>query len=110
MSSLNLKPRYLQNLLGIVNMYLPEIEIWAYGSRVNGDAHDASDLDLVAYNPQDPEQRLDNLFEVKEALVESNIPILVDLVDWALITKSMREEIKKSYVIIKKCSVKRICI
>lgn len=23
------------------------IEVWAYGSRVNGTAHDASDLDLV---------------------------------------------------------------
>ena len=23
------------------------IDIWAYGSRVNGDAHDMSDLDLV---------------------------------------------------------------
>ncbi len=29
------------------NCFITRIEIWAYGSRVNGDSHDASDLDLV---------------------------------------------------------------
>lgn len=34
-------------LTDIFDSYCPDAEIWAYGSRVNGDAHDGSDLDLT---------------------------------------------------------------
>lgn len=44
---MNLKPRYKQMLLDIFCAHLPEAEVRAYGSRVNGDAHDGSDLDRV---------------------------------------------------------------
>ena len=30
---------------------LPGVEVWAYGSRVSGLSHDASDLDLVLRAP-----------------------------------------------------------
>ena len=30
---------------------LPGVEVWAYGSRVSGRSHDASDLDLVLRSP-----------------------------------------------------------
>ncbi len=34
-------------LLDIFSTANADMEIWAYGSRVNGDAHNGSDLDLV---------------------------------------------------------------
>ena len=44
---MNLKEKHLQILLEIFEGYCPKAEIWAYGSRVYGDSHSGSDLDLV---------------------------------------------------------------
>jgi len=46
-SSLFLRDKDRQKLLDLLDQYIPSVEAWAYGSRVNGEAHDASDLDLV---------------------------------------------------------------
>ncbi len=45
--SLFLRDKDKQKLLDLLDQYIPTVEAWAYGSRVNGEAHDASDLDLV---------------------------------------------------------------
>ena len=44
---LHLLPRHRRMIEGLARQHLPGIEIWAYGSRVNGESHDGSDLDLV---------------------------------------------------------------
>ena len=44
---LHLLPRHREQLNRLLKRYLPDVEVWAYGSRVNGRSHDASDLDLV---------------------------------------------------------------
>jgi len=45
---LNLRQKDHKSLCDIAKeCFKTPIEIWAYGSRVNGDSHDASDLDLV---------------------------------------------------------------
>ena len=44
---LSLKDEYLQELKDIFNRYCPKAEIWAYGSRLTGDCHSGSDLDLT---------------------------------------------------------------
>ena len=36
-----------KELVKIAKKFLQELEIWAYGSRVDGTAHETSDLDLV---------------------------------------------------------------
>ena len=43
---ITLKEKHLQILLEIFEDYCPKAEIWAYGSRVHGDSHSGSDLDL----------------------------------------------------------------
>ena len=44
---LHLVPRHQKMLVELVHRHVPEAEVWAYGSRVNGRSHDASDLDIV---------------------------------------------------------------
>lgn len=51
------------------------LEIWAYGSRVNGDAHDMSDLDLVILSESKKRIDIDEFIDFKDALQKSNIPI-----------------------------------
>lgn len=60
---------------------------------MNGTAHEGSDLDLVVRNPADLSHPQPDMSELREAFSESNLPILVDLLDWARIPESFRQEI-----------------
>ncbi len=91
---------YLQMVKDILHRYLPDAEVWAYGSRVNGDYYEASDLDLVVRQPDNLLRRQKNLAEVREAFTESNLPIFVQLVDWAAIPAAFHDEIAVRYVVI----------
>jgi len=72
-------------------------EVWAYGSRTNNTAHDGSDLDLVIITPDRSKLPIDLLMELKEKIRDSNIPILVDLFDWARLPESFHKNIEASH-------------
>jgi predicted nucleotidyltransferase len=99
-SKLHLPERYLQMVLAILQTHLPNAEVWAYGSRVNGDYYEASDLDLVVRQPEDLSRQQINLDEVIDAFSESDLPIIVQLVDWARIPESFHDEIMAKYAVI----------
>ena len=80
--------------------HTPEAEVWAYGSRVSGKSHAASDLDLVLRNPADLTRSQDHLFDLKEAISASDIPILVDVLDWARPPKRFHPGIEAEYVVV----------
>jgi len=90
---LDLRPEWLETVRRLIAAHIPDAEVLAYGSRVQGTCHEGSDLDLVVRNPSDPSKPQTNLSELREALSESNLPILVDLLDWARIPESFRQEI-----------------
>lgn len=46
-SKLYLRDKDKQRLLKLLADYLPNVTAWAYGSWIKGEAHEASDLDLV---------------------------------------------------------------
>jgi len=97
MTNLNVKPQYLKMLMDILSNYCPEAEIWAYGSRVNGDSHDGSDLDLVVKSFNNPDKKL---YELKEILRESNIPFLIDINEFDYLPESFQKEILKNYIVL----------
>lgn len=97
---LDLRPAHLAMLRVLLQQYLPHVEVWAYGSRVNGNGHDASDLDLVVRQPGNLKQETPEVGEMREALSESNLPIRVDVVDWARIPASFQREIEQAYVVV----------
>ncbi len=97
---LHLSERYLQMVKTILQTHLPNAEVWAYGSRVNGDYYDASDLDLVVRQPEDLNRQQPNLGVVIDAFSESNLPIIVQLVDWARIPSDFHDEIMAKYTVI----------
>ena len=78
---------------------MPDAEVWAYGSRVNGMSHPGSDLDLVLRGPT-LEQLGDGFHDLVEAFQESNIPILVQAHDWARLPESFHREIERDYVVV----------
>ncbi len=97
MSNLFIKPQYLKMLTDIFDEYCPRAEIWAYGSRINGQAHDGSDLDLAVktFNANNIKA-----FQLKEIISNSNIPFLVDIQEFDNLPKSFQEEILKNYIVI----------
>lgn len=98
MKTLFLRDKDKQRLQQLLAQHLPTVTVWAYGSRVNGDAHEASDLDIVLRSSDlspIPAQKLNAFLE---AVRESNIPILIDARDWARLPTSFHEVILRNYV------------
>jgi len=75
-------------------------EVWAYGSRVNGTAHDGSDLDLVVRSSDLSPVPADIFMRLYEKIKESNIPILVELRDWARLPASFHKNIERRYEVL----------
>ena len=98
---LHLPQRYRRILEGLLREYVPEAEVWAYGSRITGENHEGSDLDLVVRGPE-LKPFVDGFFELLEAIEQSNIPILVQAHDWARLPENLHNEIERDYVVVQK--------
>ena len=95
-----LKPRHRRMLEEILREHVPGVEVWAYGSRVSGQSHDGSDLDLVLRAPDLEEIPIGKLVELEEALRLSTIPFLVEARDWARLPESFCREIERDFVVL----------
>jgi type I restriction enzyme S subunit len=82
----------------ILAQYVPEYAVWAFGSRVSGPAKTYSDLDIAILTDQP--LSLERMATIRDAFDESDLPIRVDVVDWASTGASFREIIRQSYVVI----------
>lgn len=51
LTHLMLPSKHLHTLQTLLAQYVPQAEVWAYGSRVTGGAHEGSDLDVVLRTP-----------------------------------------------------------
>lgn len=95
---LDLHPGHLMQVREILHRYLPEFEVRAFGSRINGTAYPYSDIDLVVIT--DTPLDLARMADVKEAFSESDLPIKVDIVDWASTKENFRRILEKTYIVI----------
>lgn len=89
-------------VLSLLKRYLPNTEVWAYGSRVQWKAKPYSDLDMVAFAT---EEQANNVFELKEAFEESDLPFRVDLFIWDKVPERFHKNIKKEHIILQKNDV-----
>jgi predicted nucleotidyltransferase len=76
------------------------IEVWAYGSRVNGNAHEGSDLDLVVLSKNRQRLPPELYLRLNEKIKNSNIPILVELWDWAMLPESFHRNIEQQHEVL----------
>ncbi|MFA6290385.1 MAG: nucleotidyltransferase domain-containing protein [Victivallales bacterium] len=84
-------------LLALLDRFIPDAVVWAFGSRVKHIARPNSDLDLVVFSS--PEQR-PQVSELKDAIAESNIPFIVDLHVWDEIPENFRTNIEKEHAVL----------
>lgn len=94
---IDLRPRDAIVLKAIFRTYAPLAEVWAYGSRVSGKGHAASDLDLAVRNTTALDVPATNLATLRSAIEDSSLPLLVDLHDWALLPETFRRHISNSH-------------
>lgn len=97
---LNLDSENLRKVKQILHRVIPEVEVRAYGSRVRGGAEKYSDLDLAIMGQAGPIPG--KLEELKNLFSLSNIPIKVDVSDWANLPASIRKEIEERSVVVQK--------
>ena len=80
----------------------PGIEVWAYGSRVNGTSYETSDLDLVLRGVNLRPASVSMVSGLIDAFDESDLPIIVDIHDWAQLPGAYHEEIERNYYVVAK--------
>ena len=97
---LRLPAKHRRALEALLREHLPDVEVWAYGSRVNGRGHDGSDLDLALRGPGLKEIPIRRLEDLEEALRESRIPFLVEARDWAHLPERFHREIERDHVVL----------
>jgi uncharacterized protein len=78
--------------------HVPECEVRAFGSRVNGAAKNYSDLDLAVVGSGKLSD--DTLRRLKEAFEESDLPFRVDVLDWHATSPSFQKVIEEQYEVI----------
>ena len=97
---LHLSARHRRVLVALLREHLPDVEVWAYGNRVNGLDHDGSDLDLVLRGPGLDEIPIERLMDFEEAVGESTIPFLVEARDWVRLPERFHREIERGHVVV----------
>lgn len=95
-----LRDKDRNTLLAIFSNSEIPMEVWAYGSRVSGEAHEGSDLDLVIRTPNLQSLPIDAFLNLKVKIRESNIPIKVDLFDWARLPESFHLNIEMQHEVL----------
>jgi uncharacterized protein len=86
---IELEANFLKIVKEILRKHVPNRQVVVFGSRVKSKAKQFSDLDLCIMGTEPlASETLDNL---REAFAESDLPIRVDLVEWASIGPEFRE-------------------
>ncbi len=91
-------PEQLLIISGILAAHVPDVEVRAFGSRVDGVPKDYSDLDLALVGEAKLESTV--MAKLREAFEESDIPYRVDILDWHAISKEFQEVIQKNYEVL----------
>ncbi len=94
--AVDIRPGHLDIVLGALRRHVPDREVLAFGSRATWTSKDCSDLDLAIMGgeplPQGAAAALD------EALVESELPFRVDIVEWGRIDEGFRSVVLRHAV------------
>ncbi len=83
----------------VKNSLSGQFRVLVFGSRVNGKAHETSDLDL-AIDKNGEKIALEELYNLKEKIKYSNIPIIIQILDFNRLPESFKINILKNYEIL----------
>lgn len=97
---ISISGEHLKIVLDILDKFVPECEVRAFGSRYKWTAKNYSDLDIVIVG----KEKLDwgKVADIREAFEESDLPFRVDVLDWNGISSDFKKVIGEGYEVLKK--------
>ena len=101
--AIDISPSNWEIVSQILSKYVPQYEVWAFGSRVTGKAKKYSDLDLALIS--ESPIPLDIRAELSEAFSESDLPWKVDIVDWATTSDTFKMIIEKQKIVLQQKNI-----
>ena len=94
----DLKPAHRAELATILERFLPDRTVAAFGSRTNQTSRHTSDLDLCVFG--DLPLSYERLGTLRLAFSESNLPFFVDIVEWTTLSDAFRSAISNDLVVV----------
>ena len=91
---IDLGPEHLDTIKAILRTHVPGIEVRAFGSRVEGKARHYSDLDLVVVGQRAVPGIV--IEKLKDAFSGSDLPMMVDVLDWHTVGGSFQTILENS--------------
>jgi uncharacterized protein len=92
----SLENRYKQLLISLIDRKLPECRMWLFGSRARKTNQQGADIDLALDAGR--VLTMQEIFSLKEAIEESDLPVFVDLVDIRNVSEDFLNQIKKEWI------------
>lgn len=99
---IEISPHDWADVLRILREQVPAFEVWAFGSRARRTAKPYSDLDLALITRQP--LTLEQMAAITDAFATSDLPIRVDVVDWASTSDAFRKIIERDRVVLQKAA------
>lgn len=99
---IDIRPDHWIIVRDILQKHVPQLEVWAFGSRAKWQAKEFSDLDLAIIG--DTPLSLDVRASLNEAFSESDLPWKVDVVDWATTSDSFRKIITQKKIVVQQAA------
>lgn len=98
MPALDILPKQWKVVQAILQLHIPNYEVWAFGSRVKQTAKPYSDLDLAVITDQP--LALGVLAALREAFSESDLPWKVDILDWATASVEFKNLVRQERILV----------
>jgi type I restriction enzyme S subunit len=96
---LNITEEHRNEIISLLDHYLPDVTAWVFGSRIKHSARQNSDLDLVVFANANDRLKVNAL---RDAFDESNIPFRIDMHIWNELPEIFKRNIETDYVILQK--------
>jgi len=97
---IDISPEHLEIVKTILSDFVPDCEVRVFGSRCHGTARKSSDLDLCICGNEKLDWKL--FANLKDALMESDLPFRVDLLDYHTVPEHFKENVNNGEVIYSK--------
>ena len=89
---------YLAEVKGILQRHVPNLTVWAFGSRVMGKAKRFSDLDLALVS--DRPLSKETIWALRESFSDSDLPFRVDVIDLASVSDDFKSVVEKNHSVL----------
>ncbi|MFA5478716.1 MAG: nucleotidyltransferase domain-containing protein [Candidatus Muiribacteriota bacterium] len=88
---IDLNGKQLEIINKILEKHLPKVKVVAFGSRVNNNSQKYSDIDLAIISEE--KMTIEKMQKLKEEFEESELNIMVDIVEYNKVSESFKKNI-----------------